>query len=405
MSVGPLLVALGASALGALAALADGALLALDPHAPLETSVAALRDRRERAHRAIAFARLAAQLVAGIAVALAFELTQRSLAAAAVIGLAMALLLAGLSESLARAVGDSLAARAVKALAGYIGFIELVFAPLVSLGAALDRALMRLLPPPSLAEEDRDEAAEQFMQVVAAEANVTKEQEVLLGGVFALKDTTVHEIMVPRVEVIAVPRDATWAEVIDRVRSSEHARLPVYSVSVDNVVGILYAKDLLPAVVADEEPEQGWLHLVRPASFIPATKTADAQLRDFQASGTHMAIVVDEFGGTAGLLTIEDVLEEIVGEIHDEYDEEEAPVVQENGDRYWISARLTLDELSDLLGVDMRREGVSTAGGLVYELLGRVPGAGERFKHRGYTWVVERVVRRRVKRIFLERAP
>jgi CBS domain containing-hemolysin-like protein len=403
MSIGALLVAIGASALGALSAFADGALLALDSRERMDPQLAALYDRRERVHRAIAFTRLATHLVAGISIALAFYLSRSSIAISLLIALPIALVAAGLTESVARAMGDTLSARAAKPLSSFLSVIETVSTPLVSLGFALERWLDQLLPPPELDDEDRDEAAEQFIHVVAAEAEVSKEQKVLLGGVFALKDTTVGEIMVPRVELLAIDREVPWAEALDRVRSSEHARLPVYAETVDNIIGILYAKDLLPAVVANQEPEPSWTHLVRPAAFIPSTKSADAQLRDFQSSGTHMAIVVDEFGGTAGVVTIEDVLEEIVGEIRDEYDEEEAPVEQEDGRRFWVSARLTLDELSEITGTDFLREGVSTVGGLVYDILGRVPKAGERLMVRGYELVVERVVRRRVQRVYLEK--
>jgi CBS domain containing-hemolysin-like protein len=403
MSIGALLIAIGASALGALSALADGALLALDSHDRFDSALASLRQRRERVHRAIAVTRLATSLVAGISVAVAFDLARLSLAATLGIAIAVSLVAAGLTESLARAAGDTLAARAVRPLSGFLTAVETVSTPLVSLGYALERWLDRFVPPRVLDDDDRDEAAEQFIQVVAAEADVSKEQKVLLGGVFALKDTSVGDIMVPRVEILAIDRDVPWSEALARVRSSEHARLPVYTETIDNVSGILYAKDLLPAVVADREPEPAWTQLVRPATFIPATKSADAQLRDFQSSGTHMAIVVDEFGGTAGLVTIEDVLEEIVGEIRDEYDEEEAPVEQEEGRRFWVSARLTLDELSEITGTDFRREGISTVGGLVYDILGRVPKAGERLTVRGYVVVVERVVRRRVQRVYLER--
>ncbi|MGQ0639970.1 MAG: hemolysin family protein [Gemmatimonadaceae bacterium] len=403
MSVGALLIAIGASALGALSALADGALLALDSHDKLDATLASLRERRERVHRAIAFTRLATNLVAGISLALAFDLARLSVGVTLLIASVIALVAAGLTESLARAAGDSLAARAVRPLSGFLLAVETVCTPLVSLGFALERWLDRMLPPKELDDEARDEAAEQFIHVVAAEANVSKEQKVLLGGVFALKDTTAGDIMVPRVEILAIDRAVPWAEALARVRSSEHARLPVYGETIDDVVGILYAKDLLPAIVADQEPEPSWTHLIRPAAFIPTTKSADAQLRDFQSSGTHMAIVVDEFGGTAGLVTIEDVLEEIVGEIRDEYDEEEAPVEQEDERRFWVSARLTLDELSEITGTDFTREGVSTVGGLVYDILGRVPKAGERLLLRGYQLVVERVVRRRVQRVYLEK--
>ena len=144
--------------------------------------------------------------------------------------------------------------------------------------------------------------------------------------------------------------------------------------------------------------------LVRPAVFIPGAKMIDQQLRDFQANRTHIAVVVDEFGGTAGIVTIEDILEEIVGEIRDEYDVEEASVEQEDGRRFWVPGRLTVDELSELVGHDFHREGVTTVGGLVYELLGRVPQSGETFTLDGFRVVIERVVKRRVERVYFERA-
>jgi CBS domain containing-hemolysin-like protein len=210
-------------------------------------------------------------------------------------------------------------------------------------------------------------------------------------------------VMMPRVEIVGIDRATPWSEVLDRVRSSEHARFPVYEGTLDEIVGVLYAKDLLRDVIAGEPPPEGWVRLVRPATFIPTSKPLDAQLRDFKASGSHIAIVVDEYGGTAGLVTIEDILEEIVGEIRDEYDVEEPPVEREGRERFWVSGRLTLDELSDLLGHDFRRQGLTTVGGLVYELFGRVPRAGEQLVVEGFRLVVERVVRRRILRVYFER--
>ena len=169
------------------------------------------------------------------------------------------------------------------------------------------------------------------------------------------------------------------------------------------MIGILYAKDLLPFVIDDDEPMLGWQTLVRPATFIPTSKAIDAQLRDFKASRTHIAIVSDEFGGTAGLVTIEDVLEEIVGEIHDEYDVEEPEIEREGGRRFWVSGRLSLSELSELLGQDFVEEDITTVGGLVYETFGRVPRAGESVVIRAYKMVVERVRGRRIERVYFER--
>jgi len=205
------------------------------------------------------------------------------------------------------------------------------------------------------------------------------------------------------VDIVGIEQTTNWSEVVDRVRSSEHARFPVYDDTLDNVLGILYAKDLLPFVIDDDEPMQGWQTLVRPASFIPTSKLIDVQLRDFKSARTHIAIVSDEFGGTAGLVTIEDVLEEIVGEIHDEYDDEEPEIEQEDNKRFWVTGRLALDELSELLGQDFVRDDVNTVGGLVYEIFGRVPRPGEAVKLGSYKMVVERVRRRSIERVFFER--
>ena len=176
----------------------------------------------------------------------------------------------------------------------------------------------------------------------------------------------------------------------------------VFDGTLDEVVGILYAKDLLPALIADEEPSGGWRKLVHPASFIPASKSVESQLREFRSSRRHLAIVVDEFGGTAGVVTLEDVLELIIGDIQDEDDAEPPDVEREDGDRYWVAAGVTLDELSDLTGQDFRRGDVTTVGGLVMELLGRVPRAGESLVVGQYRLIVERVVRRRIERVYLE---
>jgi CBS domain containing-hemolysin-like protein len=230
-----------------------------------------------------------------------------------------------------------------------------------------------------------------------------REHRAILHRVFSLSDTEVHEVMVPRVDIFGIERDTPWSEVLDKVRSSQHARLPVYDETIDHVIGILFAKDLLPAVIGDEEPAEGWQALVRPAAFIPESKAIDGQLRDFKATGTHIAIVVDEFGGTAGLITIENILEEIVGDIRDEYDREEPPIEGEEGRRWWVSGRVTLDELSQALEYQFGRDDVSTVGGLIFELVGHVPRAGEELTLNGFRIVVERVVRRRVDRVYFER--
>jgi CBS domain containing-hemolysin-like protein len=413
----PLGVAIAGGLTAAVATVADGALLASvptvdspdgePPSRPAAAGAAldASLPARERAHRALAFLRVTAHGVTGGAVALLLDDRNGPAPARGLALLAAALVTVLLTEGTARALGDVLRETAADRLAPFTRLIERVLWPVVRLGAVLDRLFDRVVAAPVTAEEAREAAAEQFRQVVEAEPSVSHVTRDLLLGVFDFGETTVSEVMVPRVDMIAIDRDAPWREVVDRVRSAHHSRMPVYVDSVDEIVGVLYAKDLLAAVIDDEEPGGDWTTCIRPAQYIPSTKRIADQLRDFRATHTHIAIVADEYGGTEGLVTIEDILEELVGEIRDEYDDEERHIEEEDGVRYWVSGRLTLDDLSDTLGADFHHEEVSTIGGLIYELLGRVPRAGEVLEIAGFRVVVERVVRRKVARVFLERRP
>jgi putative hemolysin len=398
-------VAAGAVMLAAFAAAADGALLGGDPDPEPAPPVVGDLRQRELAHRALALTRVLAHLAAGAALARGFELTKADGVRGVLAMLAAALVTVMFVEGFARSLGFATAPRYAIQLAPLVRLLEIVLDPVLRAGIALDTLFERFLPPPTVAQraEQLEEAAEQFRQVVAAEADVSRDEQALLHGVFSLADTSVRDIMVPRVDIVGIDLTTPWSEVVDRARSSEPARFPVFEDTLDNITGILYAKDLLPFVIDDDEPMLGWQTLVRPASFIPISKPIDAQLRDFKASRTHIAIVSDEYGGTAGLVTIEDILEEIVGEIHDEYDDEEPEVEQEEGKRFWVSGRLTLDELSELLGQDFSQHDVATVGGLVYEAFGRVPRPGEAVSIGAYKLVVERVRRRRIERVYFER--
>ena len=266
------------------------------------------------------------------------------------------------------------------------------FGPLLWLLAWFDRGLHALVATPRPLEPDLGVA-----------------QRDMLLGVFTLADTRVDEVMTPRLDMVAVDLAATAEEVIEAVRQSEHSRVPVYDGTHDNIVGVLFAKDLVPMAMGlgegegDAAPRARWQDLIRPAAYVPETKTLDSQLRDFQRAPAHLAIVVDEFGGTSGLITLEDILEEIVGEIHDEHDVGEPPAIRKDGDRYWVDGRVTLDDLSQVLGRPFEHPEVSTVGGLVYFVLGRVPRAGDELTLDGYKVVVERVDRRRVTRVVVQR--
>ncbi len=406
------LAAAGAT-LAALAAVADGALFAESPlpsavpdrsnYDPPSPGVSRAVSGREQTHRALAFARVLGHLAAGCGLAVALDLADEASATKGVALVGLGLLTVLVAESVARVAGDAMGDNAATRLRGFTALIERLFAPVVALGNWVDRLVAEVVTEAEATQERRDEAAAQFRDVVTSEPDVSGDERDLLLGVFEFGETTAEEVMVPRVDMLGIERETPWSEMVDRVRSIQHSRVPVYEETIDEIVGILYVKDLLPSVLADEEPEGGWPTLMRPPVFIPASKRIADLLREFRQAGRHIAIVADEYGGTAGLVTIEDVLEELVGEIRDEYDDEERLIENEDDQRYWVTGRLTLDDLSDALQHDFTRDDVSTVGGLVLELLGRVPRAGETLTIGPFRVIVERVVRRKIERVFLER--
>ena len=417
MNVVPWAMAFAGAVIAAVAAVADGALLSDTPTTdtpardgllmshtePHHAALGQALPKRERQHRALAFARLLGHGVAGGSVAIALDLGDRTTPSAIAVLVLTGLITVSLAESIARAVGDALGERAAVLLAPVTRWCERLMSPLVYVGESLDRLVASVVPDGEDDLDRREEAASQFRDVVSAESDVSRDERDLLLGVFSFGETTAGEVMVPRVDVVGVDQETPWSEVVDRVRSAQHSRIPVYEESIDEIVGILFAKDLLGPILDDVEPEAGWTSLIRPASFIPTSKRIADLLRDFKSSRRHIAVVADEYGGTAGLVTIEDILEELVGEIRDEYDDEERSIESEDDQRYWVSGRLTLEDLSESLGHDFTRDDVTTVGGLVLELVGHVPRAGESLFVDGFRLIVERVVRRKVERVYFER--
>jgi CBS domain containing-hemolysin-like protein len=337
-------------------------------------------------HRALHVARLALLVLSGVAAAHMVRWWERPWLAAVGLVLLVALLVFVLGDALPRSIAR-LAPELAEATLPLAQRTLPPFAPLLRILAWVDRGLHSLVSAtgpaaPALGDAQRD----------------------MLLGVFTLADTTVDEVMTPRLDMVGVDIGAERDEVLERFRSSEHTRLPVYDGTPDSLVGVLYAKDLVPLALGLPEGRRiaCWQDLVRPATFVPEAKTLDAQLRDFQRGPAHLAIVVDEFGGTAGMITREDVLEEIVGDIRDEHDTETPPEIRQEGERFWVDGGVGLDELSMALGRQFSHPDVSTVGGLIYSALGRVPRSGEELTLDGFRVVVERVERRRVRRVYFE---
>jgi CBS domain containing-hemolysin-like protein len=343
-------------------------------------------------HRALHVARLALLVLGAVAAADAVAWWQRSLPGAlGVWGVTVALLFVigdALPRSIAR-IAPELTAAALPVVRRTLA----PFGPLLWLLGWLDKGLHALVSTPRPLEPDLGAA-----------------QRDMLLGVFTLADTRVDEVMTPRLDMAAADLAASTEDVVEAFRQSEHSRLPVYDGTPDNIVGVVFAKDLVPVALGvagagSDADAAKWQDLVRPAAYVPETKTLDSQLRDFQRGPAHLAIVVDEFGGTSGLITLEDILEEIVGEIRDEHDVGEPPPIRQEGDRYWMDGRVTLDDLSQALGRPFEHAEVSTVGGLIYSVLGRVPRPGDELTLDGYRVVVERVDRRRVTRVLFQRQP
>ena len=230
----------------------------------------------------------------------------------------------------------------------------------------------------------------------------------LLQSIVDFGNTLVREVMTPRPDMVAIRADATYDELRALFREQEYSRIPVYKENLDNIVGFVFIKDLLRL----DAPESGQERLqpdlgrfIRPATFVPETKRVAEMLKEFQRKQVQIAIVVDEYGGTAGLVTIEDLLEEIVGEIRDEYDVETEPVVDEGQGSFVFSAKVNIDEVRDRLGVEIEPEGFETVGGYVLTRVGRVPAVGETFDIDGLQIEVLEAERRRIHKVRMRLAP
>jgi len=219
----------------------------------------------------------------------------------------------------------------------------------------------------------------------------------MLQGVLEVAETQVRDVMVPRSQMVVIERGAPRDEVLRTIIECGHSRFPVVGEERNEVVGILLAKDLLRFFMAGDDDRFDLEEYLRSATFIPESKRLNTLLKEFRVSRNHMAIVVDEYGGIAGLLTIEDVLEEIVGDIGDEHDPREVELIQQQSeDRFHVQALTRIDEFNEFFGVELEDEEYDTIGGLVIHALGRLPRRGEVVSHGGFRFKVLQADRRRV---------
>ncbi len=244
-----------------------------------------------------------------------------------------------------------------------------------------------------------DEALRDWVEVGQPESTLEKGEREMIYSIFHFSETLTREIMVPRIDVLALDVNTTIRDARKEFINAGHSRVPVYEDTVDNVVGLLYAKDLLGVVDGNDTIAQQ-RKLLRPAYFVPEAKKVDELLTELQLRGVHMAVVVDEYGGVAGVVTLEDIMEEIVGEIRDEYDQAEERLYEETGSgEYVFLGRATIDEFNEATGLHLSKEHADTLGGLIYSELGRVPQPGEVVNEQGVEFTVEEVIARRILKV------
>jgi len=254
---------------------------------------------------------------------------------------------------------------------------------------------------PDEAAEEASEATKAYLDTAEQEGLIEGEERRLLQSIVDFGDTLVREVMTPRPDIVATPETATLGDLRALFREQEYSRFPVFRESLDNIAGFVFVKDLVALNSGDDA--RPITSLLRPAVIVPESKRVPELLKQFQRQQTQIAIVVDEYGGTAGLVTIEDLLEEIVGEIRDEYDVESEPVIDEGGGRFVFNGKVDIDEVAQRLGVQIEREGFETVGGFLMTHLGRVPAVGERVDIDGLSVEVLEVDRRRVHKVRIRR--
>lgn len=301
------------------------------------------------------------------------------------------------SEILPKVSASKNAQRMAVRLAFPITFFYYLFYPVVMVLDLLSHSLSSSLG----LEKDKFNLSEDELRTLVDvgedKGALKKDEKEMIHSIFEMSDTMAREIMVPRIDMICIEQNTTLNNVLKVVKQYSHSRIPVFADTVDNIVGILYVKDLLPLIKRRVNSDFNLVTLTHPPYYVPEQKRINELLREFQNEKIHMAIVVDEYGGTSGIVTLEDIIEEIVGEIQDEYDQEQPLFEKINENSYLVNGSMQLEEINEELGLSLpTEEGVETLAGFLLGQLGSVPKAKEKVAWNGYDFIIEKVFRRRI---------
>lgn len=399
IAIAVLLVAFGgllAAADAALGVLSRTDLIDLAAHRRAKKSILKIAADTGAHVNALNFMRILSETTAAVLVtlALAFALGFDDwwwvLLASVLVMTAATFVLVGSSP---RSVGRAHARPVLAFAAPVVRFVRVLLGPLADALVALGNRVT-----PGRPRTVTFSSEEQLLSMVdeATELAVLEQDDrELIHSIFEWGDTVVREVMVPRTDMDTIDDDATLADAMGEFLRTGHSRIPVIGKDADEVFGVLYLRDIARHTFEGLDAAATARDLARPATFVPESKKADDTLRQMQLDATHLALVVDEYGGIAGLVTLEDLIEELVGEISDEYDTETPDVAHLGGGVFRVSARLPLDELGDLFGIELEDDDVDTAGGLLTKVLGRLPSVGSRVETSGLELRAERVEGRR----------
>ncbi len=300
--------------------------------------------------------------------------------------------------ALGQAYADQLAPSVIMPLRG----LMFVLSPLVLLFANLSKTLTRISGAEALDKAVTEQEIMTLVDVGQQGGAIEDDEKEMIYSVLQFGETLAREVMIPRPDISAIEIDEPLQEAIKVFMESGHSRIPVFDAEIDNVKGLLYAKDLLKLIADGGNMQKPIRELMRPAYFVPETKRADTLFKEMQDRKVHLAIVVDEYGGTAGLVTIEDLIEEIVGDIKDEYDlNEEAEYTQLGIGEYIVDGGMNLDDLSELMEIDLRNDENDSIGGYVYSKLGHVPEVGETIEEPALLMRVDAVENRRIRKVYI----
>lgn len=326
------------------------------------------------------------------------------LAIAIVLGISFLTLILG--TVVPEAVGSAYAMLLIGLLATPLRILTILFSPLSSLLLGISTLLARAFGSDRLVNTVTEEEIMTLVNAGNTGGTIEDEEREMIFSVMQLDETYAREIMVPRIDVEAVDVTTSLTDALDTFMRTGFSRIPVYEDNIDNIVGLLYAKDLLNLWHTSSLEGHSARELVRSAYFIPETRAADDLLRDLQARNVHMAIVVDEYGGTSGLVTIENIMEEIVGDIRDEYDlNEETEYIQHNDDEFLIDAGMDVDDVNELLGTSISSDDNDTLGGYIFLQIGRVPIVGEEIDTEEVHMTIRSIEGRRIRKVLVKVKP